>query len=404
MNSFKKAYCRTYQTIFKIALPLLPYRKPKIIDSVKRIPDVLAKKKCDTVLIITDAGIMKLGLTERLENALDNSNIPYYIYDKTVANPTTTNVAEAVEVYKEHNCNAIIGFGGGSSIDCAKAVGACIAKPNQPLSKMKGILKVHKKLPLLIAIPTTAGTGSETTLACVITDAETRHKYPINDFPLIPKYAVLDPNVTLSLPPSITATTGMDALTHAVEAYIGNSTTYGTRKDATMAVELIFNNLDTAYSNGNDITARRNMLKAAFYAGCAFTKSYVGYVHAVAHSLGGEYNVPHGLANAVLLPFVLEEYGESIYKKLHELAIAAGIADKETSDEDAAKAFIQAIKDMKLRYNIDDTIDGIKEEDIPKLAKYADKEANPLYPVPVLMDAKELEKFYYMVMGGSSND
>lgn len=404
MNSFKKAYCRTYQTIFKIALPLLPYRKPKIIDSVKRIPDVLAKKKCDTVLIITDAGIMKLGLTERLENALDNSNIPYYIYDKTVANPTTTNVAEAVEIYKEHNCSAIIGFGGGSSIDCAKAVGACIAKPNQPLSKMKGILKVHKKLPLLIAIPTTAGTGSETTLACVITDAETRHKYPINDFPLIPKYAVLDPKVTLSLPPSITATTGMDALTHAVEAYIGNSTTYGTRKDATMAVELIFNNLDTAYSDGNDITARRNMLKAAFYAGCAFTKSYVGYVHAVAHSLGGEYNVPHGLANAVLLPFVLEEYGESIYKKLHELAIAAGIADKETSDEDAAKTFIQAIKDMKLRYNIGDTIDGIKEEDIPKLAKYADKEANPLYPVPVLMDAKELEKFYYMVMGGSSND
>lgn len=404
MNSIKKAYCRTFQTVFKIALPLLPYRKPKIIDSVKGIPDILAKKKCDTVLIITDPGIMKLGLTKRLESALDNNNISYFIYDRTVANPTTTNVAEAVEVYREHNCNAIIGFGGGSSIDCAKAVGACIAKPNQPLEKMKGILKIHKKLPLLIAIPTTAGTGSETTLAAVITDAKTRHKYPINDFPLIPKYAVLDPKVTLSLPPSITATTGMDALTHAVEAYIGNSTTYGTRKDATMAVELIFQNLDTAYSNGSDITARRNMLKASFYAGCAFTKSYVGYVHAVAHSLGGEYNVPHGLANAVLLPFVLEEYGESIYKKLHRLAIAAGIADDETSDEDAAKAFIQAIKDMKIRYNIGDTIDGIKEEDIPKLAKYADKEANPLYPVPVLMNAKELEKFYYMVMGGNSND
>ncbi len=362
------------------------------------IPDVLTGEKCDTVLIITDSGIMKLGLTAGLENALKHGNIPYYIYDKTVANPTTANVAEAVEVYRKHNCNAIIGFGGGSSIDCAKAVGACIAKPNQPLSKMKGILKVHKKLPLLIAIPTTAGTGSETTLAAVITDADTRHKYPINDFPLIPKYAVLDPNVTLSLPPSITATTGMDALTHAVEAYIGNSTTYGTRKDAVMAVELIFNSLDTAYSNGNDVTAKRNMLKAAFYAGCAFTKSYVGYVHAVAHSLGGEYNVPHGLANAALLPFVLEEYGESIYKKLHRLAIAAGAADIETSDEDAAKAFIQAIKDMKIRYNIGDTIDGIKEEDIPKLAKYADKEANPLYPVPVLMDSKELEKFYYMVI------
>lgn len=163
-----------------------------------------------------------------------------------------------------------------------------------------------QKLPLLIAIPTTAGTGSETTLAAVITDAKTRHKYAINDFPLIPRYAVLDPKVTLSLPPFITATTGMDALTHAVEAYIGNSTTPGTRKNALDAVQLIFENLDTAYTDGNNIEARRNMLRASYFAGCAFTKSYVGYVHAVAHSLGGKYNVPHGLANAVILPMVLK--------------------------------------------------------------------------------------------------
>lgn len=194
-----------------------------------------------------------------------------------------------------------------------------MTKPNQPLSRMKGILKVHKRLPLLIAIPTTAGTGSETTLAAVITDAKTRHKYAINDFPLIPRYAVLDPKVTLSLPPFITATTGMDALTHAVEAYIGNSTTPDTRKDALRAVKLIFSNLDTAYTDGSNVEARKNMLKASFYAGCAFTKSYVGYVHAVAHSLGGEYNVPHGLANAILLPFVLEAYGKKIQKNCTDL-------------------------------------------------------------------------------------
>ncbi len=398
MNIFKKAYYRTFQTVFKIALPFLPYRKPKIIDSVKGIPDVLIKKNCNSVLIITDAGIMKLGLMERLENALSKADIPYYIYDKTVANPTTANVEEALEIYNANNCEALIGFGGGSSMDCAKAVGIRVAKPKKTLAQVKGILKVHAKLPLLIAIPTTAGTGSETTLAAVITDAETRHKYAINDFPLIPRYAVLDPKVTLSLPPSLTATTGMDALTHAVEAYIGNSTTYGTRKDATMAVELIFSNLDTAYNTGSDITARKNMLKASFYAGCAFTKSYVGYIHAVAHSLGGEYNVPHGFANAVLMPYVLESYGEAIYKKLHKLAIAAGIADKETPDDVAATAFIQAIKDMNERYNIGTTIKGINEEDISKLAKYAAKEANPLYPVPVLMTAKELEQFYYAVM------
>ena len=341
---------------------------------------------------------MKLGLTKRLEKVLSENNIKYTIYDKTVANPTTKNVAEAMDLFLSNNCNVIIGFGGGSSMDCAKAVGAKIAKPKQSLAKMKGILKVHKRIPLLIAVPTTAGTGSETTLVAVITDAETRHKYAINDFPLIPRYAILDPKVTLSLPPFITATTGMDALTHAVEAYIGNSTTYGTRMDALKAVELIFENIDTVYTDGKNEEARKKMLHASFYAGCAFTKSYVGYVHAVAHSLGGEYNVPHGLANAVILPLVLEAYGSTIYKKLHKLAIAAGLADKNTPHETAAKAFILAVKEMKKRFEIEDTIESIREEDIPKLAHYADKEANPLYPVPVLMDAKELETFYYQLM------
>ena len=306
--------------------------------------------------------------------------------------------------FAQSECKAIIGFGGGSSMDCAKAVAARIAKPNQSLAQMKGILKVHKKLPLLIAIPTTAGTGSETTLAAVITDAETRYKYAINDFPLIPRYAVLDPKVTLSLPPFITATTGMDALTHAVEAYIGNSTTPGTRKNALDAVQLIFENLDRAYTNGSDKEARKNMLRASYFAGCAFTKSYVGYVHAVAHTLGGQYNVPHGLANAVLLPFVLESYGDTIHSKLARLALAAGVADSSTPEKEAAHAFIQAVKDMKKRFNIGDTIPEIKEEDIPKLAHYADKEGNPLYPVPVLMDAHELEKFYYILMGKKQED
>lgn len=403
MNPVKKIYCRIFQNVFKFALPFLPYRNPKIIGSLKEVPDMLKKKKCENVLIITDAGIHQLGLTDRLEKALTNSGISYILYDKTVANPTTDNVAEALELYHANNCKAIIGFGGGSSMDCAKAVGARVAKPRQSLAKMKGILKVHKKLPLLIAVPTTAGTGSETTLAAVIVDAQTRHKYAINDFPLIPRYAVLDPKVTLSLPPFITATTGMDALTHAVEAYIGNSTTIDTRKDALKAVKLIFENIYTAHDQGDNIHARRNMLHASFYAGCAFTKSYVGYVHAVAHSLGGEYNVPHGLANAVLLPMVLREYGSCIDKKLHNLAVAAGVADKSMPDHEAAELFIQAIEEMKEKFGIGNTVKEIQETDIPKLAHYADKEANPLYPVPKLMDASELEKFYYMLIPAENN-
>lgn len=397
MHKLKKIYCRIFQKAFKIAIPYLPYRTPEVVNSVKAIPEILIKKKCDSVLIITDAGIRKLGLTKRLEKVLAEYQIPFVIYDKTVANPTTDNVAEALQLYHDAECNAIIGFGGGSSIDCAKAVGARAAKPNQSRAKMKGILKIHKKLPLLIAIPTTAGTGSETTLAAVIVDSETRHKYAINDFPLIPRYAVLDPKVTLSLPPFITAATGMDALTHAVEAYIGNSTTVGTRKNALDAVRLVFENLEAVYDDGSNITARANMLKASYYAGCAFTKSYVGYVHAVAHSLGGEYNVPHGLANAILLPFVLEAYGKSIHKKLYRLAVEVGLVEKDATYEEGAAAFISAIKKMKKHFDIGDTVPEIREEDIPKLAHYADKEANPLYPVPVLMDAEELEQFYYLL-------
>lgn len=404
MNTLRKIYCRAFQKAFHIAIPFLPYRKPKIAGSIKELPEIIMRHKCTHVLIITDGGIMKLGLTRRLEKALKEAGIPYTIYDKTVANPTTVNVREALELYHKEGCDAIIGFGGGSSMDCAKAVGACAVKPNQSLAQMKGILKVHKKLPLLMAVPTTAGTGSETTLAAVITDADTRYKYAINDFPLIPRYAVLDPKVTLSLPPFITATTGMDALTHAVEAYIGNSTTIDTRRDALKAVKLIFENIDIAYEHGDNIQARRNMLHASFYAGCAFTKSYVGYVHAVAHSLGGQYNVPHGLANAILLPLVLREYGSCIDKKLHRLAIAAGLADKNTPDHEAAELFIRSIEEMKERFGIVNIVKEIQETDIPKLAHYADKEANPLYPVPRLMDASELEKFYYMLMSLTSKE
>lgn len=404
MNTLRKIYCRTFQKAFHIAIPFLPYRKPKIAGSVKELPEIIMRHKCTHVLIITDGGIMKLGLTRRLEKALKEAGIPYTIYDKTVANPTTVNVRAALELYHKEGCDAIIGFGGGSSMDCAKAVGACAVKPNQSLAQMKGILKVHKKLPLLMAVPTTAGTGSETTLAAVITDADTRYKYAINDFPLIPRYAVLDSKVTLSLPPFITATTGIDALTHAVEAYIGNSTTIDTRRDALKAVKLIFENIDIAYEHGDNIQARRNMLHASFYAGCAFTKSYVGYVHAVAHSLGGQYNVPHGLANAILLPLVLREYGSCIDKKLHRLAIAAGLADKNTPDHEAAELFIRAIEEMKERLGIVNIVKEIQETDILKLAHYADKEANPLYPVPKLMDASELEKFYYMLMSLTSKE
>ncbi len=398
MNSIKKLYCRTFQKVFRMAIPLLPYRKPKRLDGINALPELLRRKEITTILLVTDKSIRSLGITRPLERLLASENIKCIVYDDTVANPTTDNVEEARGLYIENGCQALIGFGGGSSIDCAKAVGARIVKPNRSLAQMKGILKIGHKLPPLIAIPTTAGTGSETTLASVIVDSETRHKYPINDFPLIPHYAVLDPEVTRSLPPSLTATTGMDALTHAIEAFIGGSTTHGTRKDSIKAVTLIFKYLRRAYRNGHDMTARRKMLYASYLAGSAFTKSYVGYVHAVAHSLGGEYNTPHGLANAVILPHVLRSYGEKIYPRLAILARAINIADKDTEENIAALAFIDAIEQLKSDLHIPDKLEGIKKGDISRLAGYAEKEANPLYPVPVLMTSRELEQFYYKVM------
>lgn len=395
MHPLKKVYCRAFQTAFRIAIPVLPYRKPQVLDGLVSIPAILKEKKAASVLLVTDENIRKLGLTKRLEGLLAAADIQCYVYDKTVPNPTTDNVKEAFALYRRGNCKAIIAFGGGSPMDCAKATAARVARPKLPLPKMKGLLKVHKTTPTIIAVPTTAGSGSETTLAAVITNAENHHKYVINDFVLIPRFAVLDPAVTASLPQHIASTTGMDALTHAVEAFIGRSTTKDTRADAIAATRLIFENLERACTV-KDEESRRNMLNASYLAGRAFTKSYVGYVHAVAHSLGGAYNTPHGLANAVLLPNVLEAYGEAAEHKLSLLADAVGLSgDDET---EIAKRFIAAIRELNQRLEIPVTIDELKEEDIPYLAKRADAEANPLYPVPVLWNAKELEALYYTVL------
>ncbi len=395
MNIISKAYCRIFQFCFHLALPILPYREPKIYKNIANIVKLLKKNKIQSALLVTDSGLRNGGSTAFLEKLFEKNSIYLAVYDKTCANPTVFNVEEARKIYIEKKCECIIAFGGGSSMDCAKAVGARIAYPKKEVNQLKGLLKVLRKIPVLIAIPTTAGTGSEVTITAVITDDKKKHKYTMNNFTLIPSYAVLDPKVTYTLPPHLTATTGMDALTHAVEAYIGKSTSKETRRLSLEATKLIFENIEKAYNDGTNHLARENMLIAAYKAGIAFSKSYVGYIHAVAHSLGGQYNIPHGLANSVLMPIVLKEYGKSAYKKLYELGIAAGVVCKKDTYEIGAKKFIRAIIQLNKRMNIPETLDGIKEEDISIMAKHAAKEANPLYPVPKLMNKKELEQFYY---------
>lgn len=395
-----KVYCRIYQYIFKLFSYILPWRWPQLIEgenSLNELPKLIKSKDIDDVLIVTDRVISSLGLMDGMLKGLTDVGVNFVVYDKTVPNPTIDNIEEAVQMYKASNSKGIVAFGGGSAMDCAKGVGARVARPQKSISQMKGIFKVMRKIPPLFAIPTTAGTGSETTLAAVITDSRTHEKYAINDTSLIPHYAVLDPLLTVKLPPHITSTTGIDALTHAVEAYIGRSNTKETKQYAREAVKLIFVNIFEAYSNSTNLVARANMQKASFLAGLAFTRAYVGNVHAIAHTLGGFYSVPHGLANAIILPYILEYYGESAYRPLAELADLVGLCEPADTLEQKSLKFIEAIKNLNESMGIPKKVSGIVESDIPVMAKRALAESNPLYPVPKVMSKEDMLNMYKMI-------
>ena len=393
MWQVKKAFFRAYQQTFRVAMCVFDWSEPTLLEgpgAIRKLPAFIKSKGLNKVLVVTDKGLMGLHLLDSLFEELDKAGVEYVVYDGTQPNPSIENIEDARALYVDNNCQGVIAFGGGSPMDCAKAAAARVTNPKIPVRKMRGVLKLHHKLPPFFAVPTTAGTGSETTLAAVVTDTATHEKNAINDPRLKPKFAVLDPELTAGLPPHITSTTGMDALTHAVEAYIGKSNVKSTEEYAEKATKMIFENIEKAYTNGKDIEARDQMLKASFYAGQAFTRAYVGYVHAIAHNLGGQYGVPHGLANAIILPYVLEYYGETAHKRLAELAVIAGV--KTTgSDKEKAEAFIEAIKTLNKNMNIPDGFDMVQEKDIPVIVERALKEGNPLYPVPKIMDKADCE-------------
>ncbi|MER2153189.1 MAG: iron-containing alcohol dehydrogenase [Solibacillus sp.] len=394
------AYCRTVQSSMRVGMKLMNWRKPELLqgeNSLERLPDLVKSLDLNMILVITDDGINKLGLMDTLLEGLQEQNITFVVYNKTVPNPTFTNIEEALELYYAHNCDGIIAFGGGSPMDCAKAVAARIARPEKSLADLKGLFKVRKEMPPFFAIPTTAGTGSEGTIAAVVSNSETHEKFAIMDPVLVPHYAVLDPVLTINLPPHITSTTGMDALTHAVEAYIGKSNTEETRKYAREAVILIFKYLVRAYEDGTDMKARTEMQRASYLAGLAFTRAYVGYVHAIAHTLGGFYQVPHGFANAVILPHVLRFYGESAAKPLADLATIVGIGKITDSDEKKAELFIEAIEELNNKMEIPRKITGIINRDVPLMVERALQEANPLYPVPRIVNQEEMFYLYQII-------
>ena len=387
MNIKNIAY-RSSHVVMKGALAVIKIPTPSVLSgagTVKRFPEVIKACNVDHILIVTDKSLMALGLLDSLIEELKNCDIHYSIFDGVQPNPTVENINDGLAVYQANHCNGILAFGGGSAMDCAKIIGARMTN-KQTIEQMRGIFKIGKKLPPFFAIPTTAGTGSECTIAAVITNSANHEKFAISDPKLVPIAACLDPELTVGLPNFLTAHTGMDALTHAVEAYIGWYDTPFVRDKALNATQIIMRDLEKVYQDGSDLTLRQNMLEASFDAGLAFTRAYVGYVHAIAHNLGGFYGVPHGLANAVVLPHVLEFSKDKITGKLAELAVYAGIGRSEEGESMLATKFIEKIKQMNRDMNIPETIDELKPTDITTLAARILKEGNPTYPVPKIMD------------------
>lgn len=370
--------------------------------AVKRLPNIILSKGYKKVLVVTDTNLLKLGLPNGLFKAMEEAGLGYAVHEQMQANPSIEDVESAKNIYDREGCQAIIALGGGSSIDCAKGVMARVARPDRPVKKMKGVFMItlpSKEMkgfmpPPLFAIPTTAGTGSETTIASVITDTATKDKFPIMDPLIRAKYAVLDPELTTGLPGKITSTTGMDALTHAIEGYT-NIWYNDLRFDelGKEAVRLIFNNLETAYNNPEDLVARENMLVAAFNAGMCFTRGGVGYVHGIGHRLGGLYHVPHGLAMAVILPHVFSDkfLGPYVIDELAELADTVGITG--VNNKAKADAFVQEIREMNKRMDIPEGFTCIKDEDVPVIAERCIAEINPTYPVKHIFSKKEIENF-----------
>lgn len=380
--------CRANSKIMEQALPLTDamFPGPKVVsgaDSAKKIPEVLKELNVNKVMIVTGPTVGRTIVPPIAEN-LERHGIGYTIYDQVEANPSVKTVEAIRAQYLENGCDGFLAIGGGSPMDAAKAAAARVAKPNTPIGKMAGLMKVMIKVAPIVAVPTTSGTGSEVTMGAVISDHDERHKYAIMDPNLVPKYAVLDPKLTVSMPKFVTATTGIDALTHAVESYVTWAyNNNASNRNAEEAVVKIFRNLKRAYEDGNDLEAREAMLIASYKAGLAFNHTGVGYVHAIAHAMGGIYNTAHGLANAVIMPIVLEDYGTAVHPQLAHLAEITGV--KTTgSDAEKANAFIAAIRQMNREMGLPTGFDFIEQKDFPQIIKWALAEGNGIYPVPVI--------------------
>ncbi|EJT5931372.1 L-threonine dehydrogenase [Clostridium perfringens] len=341
-------------------------------DCLKDAGDQVGELGFKKALIVTDKVLGQIGIVKKVTDVLDNKNIEYAIYDETKPNPTVKNVNDGLALLKEKECDFVISLGGGSAHDCAKGI-ALLATNGGEIKDYEGVDKSKKPQLPMVGINTTAGTGSEMTLFAIITDEERHIKMALVDKHLTPIISVNDPMLMLAMPKSLTAATGMDALTHAIEAYVSTSATPITDACAEKAIELISNYLVNAVENGQDVEARDMMAYAEYLAGMAFNNASLGYVHAMAHQLGGFYNLPHGVCNAILLPHVQEYNKATSASRLAKIAKIMGGNIEELTDEQGADLCIDMIKSLSQTIGIPEGLGvlGVKESDFETLATNA---------------------------------
>lgn len=393
MFAIKVFALRCYMLIFKLVTKLMPFNWPEGFegkDSSLELCNYIVAQGHKKVLIVTDNMLVQLGMIEPMTAALEAQGLTVSIFDGVTPNPTVEQIETGLKILQAHDCDCLLAVGGGSPIDAAKIIGAR-AKNNKPVQKMAGLFRVFRGMLPLYAVPTTAGTGAEITIAAVITDTEEHRKLPVMDLHLLPDAYALDSTLMAGLPAPITAATGMDALTHAVESYISRNAFKSTSEQSLRATQLIMANLETAVFDGANLEARQAMAVASNTAGRAFTQAGVGYVHAVAHNFGGMYHTPHGLANAIAMPYVLDFSLPNCADRLAELARACNIGPAGGDDMQLATAFIARIREMNAAFDIPKGLDALRAEDIPSIATAALKEARFTYAVPRYLDQKSCE-------------
>jgi alcohol dehydrogenase len=373
--------------VLRIVTPLLAFPKPFSFvgqDASLSMGREIIGLGVKRVMLVTDGPLLKLGLADPLVALFQSAGISVDVFSEIEPDPSVALVLKGVEHLKTFRPDAVIALGGGSPIDATKAMLLCHANDCHP-AKLKGLwlyaLPRKRTLPFF-AIPTTAGTGSEVTIVSIVSDPVARTKFPIIDPRLVPGMMALDPRLMVGMPPFITALTGMDALTHAIEAYISTLATDETDRYARMATASILRNLPTAYRNGQDLEARERMAVASCMAGLAFTRAGVGYVHAISHQLGGLYHAPHGLINAIVLPHVLEFSKVNCASRLADLARVSGLGERDASNKELADAFIARIRDMNREMQIPTTVKELQTDDFEIIIDRAFKEAHGTYGVP----------------------